>query len=128
MGYAPWANAEETENLLTSLVYVELRWADWEPEEGVYNLDFMEEEYNLSLYRAQERQVVFRFICDEPTGEEHIDIPLWLYERTGDGQHYSTDYGMGYSARPSAATTSSTMSSWAVWATGVNITSTSAPA
>lgn len=97
MGYAPWANAEETENLQTSLVYVELRWADWEPEEGVYNLDFMEEEFNLSLYRAQERQVVFRFICDEPTGEDHIDIPLWLYERTGDGQHYMTDYGMGYS-------------------------------
>lgn len=97
MGYAPWANAEETENMQTSLVYVELRWADWEPEEGVFNLDFMEEEFNLTLYRSQERQVVFRFICDEPTGEDHIDIPLWLYEKTGDGQHYVTDYGLGYS-------------------------------
>lgn len=97
MGYAPWANADETEELLTTLVYVELRWADWEPEEGVYNISFVNEEFNLETYRAQNRQVVFRFVCDEPTEEEHIDIPEWLYLRTGDGQHYDTDYGMGYS-------------------------------
>lgn len=97
MGYAPWANADETEELPTTLVYVELRWADWEPEEGVYNIDFVNEEFNLETYRAQNRQVVFRFICDEPTEEEHIDIPEWLYRLTGDGQHYATNYGMGYS-------------------------------
>ena len=97
IGYAPWANADETEDLPTTLVYVELRWADWEPEEGVFNTDFVNEEFNLDTYRAQNRQVVFRFICDEPTDQAHIDIPDWLYLKTADGKHYITDYGMGYS-------------------------------
>lgn len=97
MGYAPWADADETETMETTLVYVELRWAEWEPTEGVYDVDFVMDEFNLDTYRAQDRQVVFRFVCDEPGDADHIDIPEWLYLKTGDGQHYATDYGMGYS-------------------------------
>lgn len=97
MGYAPWADADETEAMETTLVYVELRWAEWEPEEGVYDVDFVNDAFNLETYRAQGRQVVFRFICDEPGDTDHIDIPKWLYMKTQDGQHYDNDYGMGYS-------------------------------
>lgn len=97
MGYAPWADADETESMETTLVYVELRWAEWEPEEGVYDVDFVNDAFNMETYRAQDRQVVFRFICDEPGEMDHIDIPEWLYMKTGDGQHYDNDYGRGYS-------------------------------
>lgn len=97
MGLAPWAENDESMELDTTLVYVELKWADWEPEEGVYDVDFVNEYYNLDFYREDNRQVVFRFICDEPTEESHIDIPEWLYEQTRDGDFYDTDYGMGYS-------------------------------
>lgn len=98
MGYAPWANSDEAEEIQTTLVYVELRWADWEPEESEYDIDFVNEEYRLATYREQGRQVVFRFICDNPGDEDHIDIPDWLYEATGaDGYHYHNSHGSGYS-------------------------------
>lgn len=98
MGYAPWANSDEAEEIQTTLVYVELRWADWEPTEAQYDIDYVNEEYRLQTYREQGRQVVFRFICDNPTDSDHIDIPDWLYEVTnGDGHHYDTSYGKGYS-------------------------------
>ena len=97
MGYAPWANSDEGEATDSTLVYVELRWADWEPSEGVYDTAFVEQEFRLDTYREQGRKVVFRFICDEPTPEEHIDIPEWLFGQTGDGDWYHNEYGYGYS-------------------------------
>ena len=97
MGYAPWANSDEGEATASTLVYVELRWADWEPEEGVFDTEFVEREYRLETYREQGRKVVFRFICDEPTEEEHVDIPAWLFGKTGDGDWYHNEYGYGYS-------------------------------
>lgn len=98
MGLAPWADSEETLDIPSKLVYVELKWSDWEPMEGVYNVDFVNEQFNLEFYREDGRDVVFRFICDDPTEEEHIDIPLWLYEMIdGDGTMYNIDYGYGFS-------------------------------
>ena len=97
VGFAPWANSEEAEDMDTTLVYVEIKWADWEPEQGVFDTEFVETEYHLSEYRADNKQVVFRFVCDEPTDERHMDIPQWLYDATGDGYWYETGYGMGYS-------------------------------
>jgi uncharacterized membrane protein len=98
MGLAPWADSEETLNLDTTLVYVELKWSDWEPVEGYYDVDFVNENFNLDYYRKDNRKVVFRFICDEPGEEEHIDIPEWLFHMIdGDGTMYNIDYGMGFS-------------------------------
>ena len=98
VGFAPWANSDEAEGMNTSLVYVELKWADWEPERGVYDTEYVNEEFRLEEYRAQNRQVVFRFVCDEPTEVEHMDIPQWLYDEiNGDGDWYSTSYGKGFS-------------------------------
>lgn len=98
MGLAPWADSDETLEIKTSLVYVELKWSDWEPEDDFFNIEFVKDYYNLDYYREDGRQVVFRFICDEPAEEDHIDIPQWLYEAIeGDGDHYSIEYGKGFS-------------------------------
>lgn len=98
MGLAPWAEAEETAQLKTSLVYVELPWSKWEPEDDAFDTAYVSEHYHLDRYREEGRQVVFRFICDNPTKEEHVDIPQWLFDLTGgDGDFYDTDYGKGYS-------------------------------
>lgn len=98
MGLAPWAESEESMSLDTSLVYLELKWSDWEPEEGVYDIDFVNEYYNLDFYRQDGRKVIFRFICDEPTKEHHMDIPEWLYNQIeGDGTWYDIEYGTGFS-------------------------------
>ena len=40
---------------------------------------------------------MIRFVCDVPSDEEHMDIPDWLYDKTGDGTFYDTAYGKGYS-------------------------------
>lgn len=98
MGLAPWADSDESMDLDTTLVYVELKWSDWEPEEGIYNVDFVNKYYNLNFYKEDGRNVVFRFICDEPTDEEHLDIPNWLYTLIdGDGTWYDIEYGKGFS-------------------------------
>ena len=97
MGLAPWAESPQTKTLNTSLVYVELPWSLWEPEEGKYAVDYVKEHYKLDYYKADGRQVVFRFFCDQPTDQEHMDIPQWLYNITKDGTHYDNSYGKGYS-------------------------------
>ena len=97
MGLAPWADSEETPLMNTTLVYLELKWSDWEPEDDTFDVDFVNEHFNLDFYREDGRQVVFRFICDEPSEEPHIDIPQWLYDKTGDGELYDIEYGKGYS-------------------------------
>ena len=97
MGLAPWADSDETPSMNTSLVYVELKWSDWEPEDDVFDVDYVNEHFNLELYREEGRQVVLRFVCDEPREEPHMDIPEWLYQLTGDGEMYDINYGRGYS-------------------------------
>lgn len=98
MGFAPWADSDETLSMQTSLVYVELRWADWEPEDDFFDIEFVNNYYNLEYYKEDGRQVVFRFICDNPTEEKHIDIPQWLFELTEeDGDWYDIEYGKGFS-------------------------------
>lgn len=95
-GYAP--NAAETERAeRAQLVYIELTWADWEPEEGKFDIKGLEEKNNISRWKDEGKHAVLRFICDIPGAEEHMDIPEWLYDKTADGSFYDTDYGKGYS-------------------------------
>jgi len=94
-GFAPPAeNARECEK--NRLVYIGLTWAEWEPEEGVYDVAGLEERYNIARWKAEKKNAVIRFVCDIPGDEPHMDIPEWLYEKTGDGVFYSGDYGEGY--------------------------------
>ena len=94
IGYAPEADSELCDN--TSLVYLNLLWSELEPEEGVYEWDEIEDEYDLLRHRKEGRNLVLRFVCDLPSGTEHMDIPQWLYDKTGDGKFYDIGYGRGY--------------------------------
>lgn len=96
MGFAPSADYEEAVGDNT-LVYVGLTWRELEPEEGVFDFEAVEETYNLAKWREEGKKVVFRFLCDVPGEEAHMDIPDWLYEKTGDGTFYTCSYGQGYS-------------------------------
>lgn len=95
-GYAPPAeNAEECTD--SRLVYIGLTWEEWEPSPGTYAIDALEEKYHISRWKEEKKHAVLRFLCDVPGEDAHRDIPQWLYERTGDGEAYDTEYGKGYS-------------------------------
>lgn len=96
IGFAP--NADYLEAVGDNrLIYVDVTWKELEPEEGKFDFESIYEENYLNKWRAEGKNVVFRFICDNPSDEEHMDIPSWLYDKTKDGTFYSTDYGKGYS-------------------------------
>ena len=95
IGYAPGvldAGAEDA-----ALRYLGLSWRELEPEEGVYTLDRLEPVYHLAELKQQGVHLVLRIFCDEPGTEPHLDIPDWLYRKTGNGSWYETSYGKGYS-------------------------------
>ncbi len=79
-----------------SLVYMNIIWSELEPEEGKYDWESIEAKNNLSKWKQQGKNLIIRFVCDLPTEEEHMDIPDWLYEKTGDGKFYDMEYGKGY--------------------------------
>lgn len=96
MGFAPNADYEALVGENT-LVFVEITFRELEPEEGVFAFDEIREKFMLERWKSEGKQVVFRFICDNPEEEEHMDIPDWLYEKTKDGDFYDSSYGKGYS-------------------------------
>lgn len=95
IGYAPMLDDPEAGD--ATLRYLELRWREVEPEEGVYAWEAIEQKYGLAALREQGIHLVLRFVCDVPGKEPHLDIPDWLYAQTGDGSWYDTAYGKGYS-------------------------------
>lgn len=96
MGYAPPADSS-SRYPDSSLVYVDITWRELEPEEGSYNWEQIAEENHLTQWQSQGKHIVLRFVCDIPSKESHMDIPDWLYERTGkDGIWYEISYGKGY--------------------------------
>lgn len=95
MGYAPAVRSREYTDV--TLRYLQLTWRQVEPEPGQYDWQGIEEAYGLAALREQGVHLVLRFVCDEPSKTQHLDIPDWLYERTGNGSWYTTDYGSGYS-------------------------------
>ena len=95
IGYAPMTDDPEAGD--ATLRYLELRWREVEPEEGVYAWEAIEQKYGLAALREQGIHLVLRFVCDVPGKEPHLDIPDWLYAQTGDGSWYDTAYGKGYS-------------------------------
>ncbi len=101
VGFAPNADHYElvqNKTLQSTLVYVDLTWRELEPQQGVFDFQTFESENYLEQWRSSGKRVVFRFVCDKPGAQEHMDIPDWLYQLTGgDGDRYNTDYGQGYS-------------------------------
>ncbi len=95
MGYAPdGRNTDLCEK--ASLVYAYVTWAELEEKEGEYDWGSFVKRFDLDRWRSEGKRLVFRFVCDYPTGEEHLDIPEWLYDKTGDGEYYTITYGSGY--------------------------------
>ena len=98
VGNAVWARSKPAHEQPFTLVYVDLVWAAFEPEQGTYDFESFEEENQFALWRAQGKRVIFRFVMDVPTAKRHRDIPEWLYSQTGkDGDAYQVKYGRGYS-------------------------------
>jgi hypothetical protein len=95
IGYAPEADYVSLGERYR-LVYMNLLWSELEPQEGEYNWDYIEEKYNLKRWRREGKNLILRFVCDIPSKEEHMDIPQWLYDKTGDGEFYDIEYGFGY--------------------------------
>ncbi len=98
MGLAPWASNLSTLEMKTKLVYIDLSWVDWEPQEGKFDIQSFETKNHIEEYKKQGRQAVFRFYMDYPSEERHMDIPQWLYQKIKqDGTWYNTSYGKGFS-------------------------------
>lgn len=98
VGLAPWAKNESTLTMDTELVYIDLSWAEWEPQEGQYDYETFETKNHIQEYKEQGRQAVFRFYMDYPSTVSHRDIPNWLYNKiNGEGTWYNTSYGKGFS-------------------------------
>ncbi|MCD8325650.1 MAG: DUF4832 domain-containing protein [Lachnospiraceae bacterium] len=95
-GFAPRAESE-TACEDTQLVYIGLTWAEWEPTEGEYAVQALEEKFHIEQWMEEGKHAVLRFMCDVPGDSEHMDIPEWLYRQTMDGSFYTTAYGSGYS-------------------------------
>ena len=91
MGYAPCA-WEETIGEDISLLYMDITWAELEPEEGKYDWEKIERENQTDRWREEGKHLVLRFVCDIPGEEKHMDIPQWLYDKT---DHAGTWYDMG---------------------------------
>lgn len=96
MGYAPCAWLGEVKEDI-SLLYMDITWAELEPEEGQYNWEKIEKENQIERWRKEGKHIVLRFVCDIPGNEMHMDIPEWLYEKIGYvGAWYDTALGKGF--------------------------------
>ncbi|MDD4414197.1 MAG: DUF4832 domain-containing protein [Oscillospiraceae bacterium] len=97
MGFAPDAYCADSVEQCT-LAYLDITFRELEPEEGVFDFKSIEKENNLDRWRTEGKHIVFRFICDLPSDEAHMDIPDWLYRKiSGDGKEYDIPYGKGFS-------------------------------
>ena len=96
MGYVPCAwNTTVSDDV--SLLYMDITWAELEPEEGQYNWESIDKENQLSRWRKEGKHIVLRFVCDVPGQEKHMDIPEWLYEKIGhEGTWYDVEFGKGF--------------------------------
>lgn len=96
IGTAVWSTSSPVHEQPYSLVYVDVTWAELEPEKGVYDFEALEARCNLAYWREQGVHAILRFVMDKPGEKRHMDIPQWLFDETGDGQTYSISYGRGY--------------------------------
>lgn len=57
-----------------------------------YDFTGIIEKYNLNIWRAKGKHVIFRILVDEPTKERHKDCPDYI-----NGEYYDNKYGKGFS-------------------------------
>lgn len=96
-GWAPWISTGEYDYPV-NMAFVLWKWSEIEPEEGRYEFDVLEEKYHMNELKENGTRFIIRIVSDYPSGEQHMDIPQWLYDKTGgDGTWYDISYGKGYS-------------------------------
>lgn len=96
-GFAAWGE-NYREDPWVSFAYVPVYWSLLEPEEGVYDFAELEERCSFEKWKDDNVRLIFRVITDTPSGKKHMDIPRWLYEKTGGaGTWYDCSYGKGFS-------------------------------
>ena len=95
-GFAAWANDDSKRNMSFSMVYVDIYWNLLEPSEGRFDFRALEEENHFDIWKKGGKKAIFRVVLDCPGDEEHMNIPKWLYTKTGDGKFYDVSYGKGY--------------------------------
>lgn len=80
-----------------SLVYIDITFAELQPDgPDTFNFDVIAKENQIERWKKEGKHAVLRFICDIPGSEMHLDIPMWLFELTEDGDFYDNEYGKGY--------------------------------
>ncbi len=98
IGNAVWAEDDAPHDQPFTLVYVQVTWAELEPEEGKFAFEALEERAQMARWRAEGKRAILRFVMDVPGDRKHMDIPRWLYAATArKGKAYDTDYGRGCS-------------------------------
>ena len=77
-GLVPWVGSTNS-TYQTTLQYVNITWAELEPDSGNYHWSVLESGWgNITQSR---RRVGFRISTASPGEEGHIDIPQWLVNR-----------------------------------------------
>jgi len=85
LGWMAWASVDPNEKIVQpfSTVYMDVKWAEFEPQKGKYDFETLENTYHLSYWKSQGKRVILRFVMDDVVdngGEHRMDIPQWLYE------------------------------------------------
>ncbi len=85
LGWMAWASVDPNEKIVQpfSTVYMDVKWAEFEPQKGQYDFDALESTYHLSYWKSQGKRVILRFVMDDVVdngGEHRMDIPQWLYD------------------------------------------------
>lgn len=87
IGWAGWANSYGmgSESAYDyDLAYVGIKWREFEPEEGKYDFEAIDEIYHISQLVADGKRINLRFIMDNPDSyatTKCMDIPQWLYDQ-----------------------------------------------
>ncbi len=84
-GWMAWASTSPEEPIRHAFdtVFLDVKWAEFEPEKGKYDFEILEKKYHLDTWKERGVRVILRFVIDDVIdngGADRMDIPAWLYE------------------------------------------------
>ena len=88
-GWAAWASVNPEDEIAQPFrtAFLDVKWAEFEPEKGKYDFGMLEERYRLSFWKEQGVRFLLRFVMDDVVstgGRQRMDIPAWLYRELVD--------------------------------------------
>ncbi len=101
LGWMAWASVDPDEKIVQpfSTVYMDVKWAEFEPQKGGYDFEALERTYHLSYWKSLGKRVILRFVMDDVIdngGEHRMDIPQWLYDELAAENHNGKGAGTFY--------------------------------